>query len=107
MEVMLFRGSLSEVSISGTAQFCRWNALTTEHIFGPIGMAAVLTKCKTITEEVFLITAELLAAKTPEARLESGMLFPAFSDMKVTSNLRFVLSTEPIMNLYHVPRSRF
>ncbi|OAE35301.1 hypothetical protein AXG93_392s1500 [Marchantia polymorpha subsp. ruderalis] len=53
-----------------------------KHIFGPIGMAAVLTKCKTITEEVFLITAELLAAKTPEARLESGMLFPAFSDMK-------------------------
>ncbi|KAL3679572.1 hypothetical protein R1sor_022528 [Riccia sorocarpa] len=45
-------------------------------------MAAVLTKCTTITEEVFLVTAELLAEKTPEARLDSGMLFPAFSDMK-------------------------
>lgn len=49
-------------------------------------MATVLTKCKTITEELFLMTAELLAGITPEARLSSGMLFPAFSDMKVNHN---------------------
>ncbi|CAM6091174.1 unnamed protein product [Calypogeia fissa] len=52
------------------------------YIFGPIGKAAVLTKCKSIPETLFLKTAELLAEKTPEGRLESGMLFPAFSDMK-------------------------
>lgn len=53
------------------------------YIFGPIGKAAVLTKCKEVTEQLFLKTAELLAQYTPEARLDSGMLFPAFSDMKV------------------------
>ncbi|CAM6112028.1 unnamed protein product [Calypogeia fissa] len=52
------------------------------YIFGPIGKAAVLTKCKTISEELFLHTAELLAEFTPMSRLHSGMLFPAFSDMK-------------------------
>ncbi|OAE29551.1 hypothetical protein AXG93_702s1040 [Marchantia polymorpha subsp. ruderalis] len=61
----------------GTAVFA-----SGKHVFGPIGMATVLTKCKTITEELFLMTAELLAGITPEARLSSGMLFPAFSDMK-------------------------
>lgn len=55
----------------------------TVHIFPPIGMAAVLTKCQSISDDVFLETAESLAAKTPEARLASGMLFPAFSDMTV------------------------
>jgi malate dehydrogenase (oxaloacetate-decarboxylating)(NADP+) len=52
------------------------------YIFGPIGKAAVLTKCKAITDQVFLRTAEILAEKTPGSRLASGMLFPAFSDMK-------------------------
>eukprot|EP00246_Nothoceros_aenigmaticus_P018199 TRINITY_DN942_c0_g1_i1.p1 TRINITY_DN942_c0_g1~~TRINITY_DN942_c0_g1_i1.p1 ORF type:complete len:851 (-),score=161.13 TRINITY_DN942_c0_g1_i1:194-2491(-) len=51
------------------------------YIFPPIGLAAVLTKCKSITADVFLETAEALAEKTPAGRLASGMLFPAFSDM--------------------------
>ncbi|KAL2613721.1 hypothetical protein R1flu_025413 [Riccia fluitans] len=45
-------------------------------------MAAVLTKCKMISDELFLTTAELIAGAVSEARLESGMLVPTFSDMK-------------------------
>eukprot|EP00270_Netrium_digitus_P013738 TRINITY_DN459_c0_g3_i2.p1 TRINITY_DN459_c0_g3~~TRINITY_DN459_c0_g3_i2.p1 ORF type:complete len:1056 (-),score=308.06 TRINITY_DN459_c0_g3_i2:222-3335(-) len=52
------------------------------YVFGPIGMAALLTRSKAITDDVFIVTAEALAAKTPESRLSSGMLFPTFSDMK-------------------------
>ncbi|GBG68534.1 hypothetical protein CBR_g3078 [Chara braunii] len=55
------------------------------YVFGPIGMAAVLTKCKCITDGVFLKAADVLGSLTPESRLQSGMLFPAFSDMKVVS----------------------
>lgn len=53
------------------------------HVFGPIGMAAVLTKCSSITDEVFLETSRLLAALTPAEGLAHGRLFPAFSDLKV------------------------
>ncbi|CAI6010995.1 unnamed protein product [Closterium sp. NIES-65] len=55
------------------------------YVFPPIGMAAVLTNCSAITDGVFLEAAEALASKVPESRLASGMLFPAFSDMKVVS----------------------
>lgn len=59
------------------------NHLRSLHIFGPIGMAAVLTKCSSITDDVFLETARLLAALTPQEGLAHGRLFPAFSDLKV------------------------
>eukprot|EP00475_Leptophrys_vorax_P009935 TRINITY_DN1661_c0_g1_i1.p1 TRINITY_DN1661_c0_g1~~TRINITY_DN1661_c0_g1_i1.p1 ORF type:complete len:538 (-),score=36.04 TRINITY_DN1661_c0_g1_i1:183-1796(-) len=55
------------------------------YVFPPIGMAAVITNCSAITDGVFLAAAEALAAKVPESRLASGMLFPAFSDMKVVA----------------------
>lgn len=57
------------------------------HIFGPIGMAAVLTKCSSITDEVFLETSRLLAALTPAEGLAHGRLFPAFGDLKVRGML--------------------
>lgn len=53
------------------------------YIFGPIGMAAVLTKATKISENTFLDAAQILATLTPRDTLESGMLFPTFSDMKV------------------------
>lgn len=56
-------------------------------MFGPIGMAALLTHCKAITDGMFLEAAQVLAELTPESRLASGMLFPAFSDMKVGMEL--------------------
>ncbi|KAL3679573.1 hypothetical protein R1sor_022529 [Riccia sorocarpa] len=45
-------------------------------------MAALLTKCHQITDDVFLETAKVLAGLTPESTLEAGMLFPTISDMK-------------------------
>lgn len=59
----------------------------TPHVFGPIGMAAVLTKCTSITDEVFLETSRLLAALTPAEGLAHGRLFPAFSDLKVCGTI--------------------
>lgn len=61
-------------------------------MFGPIGMAALLTHCKAITDGVFLEAAQVLAELTPGSRLASGMLFPAFSDMKVLSALTLLYS---------------
>ncbi|CAI7729655.1 unnamed protein product [Closterium sp. NIES-53] len=52
------------------------------YVFGPIGMAALLTRCSSITDDVFLSTAEFLAQLTPQAHLDRGMLFPSLSAMK-------------------------
>lgn len=57
------------------------------YVFGPIGMAAVITECRTISDGVFLETAEALARRTPAAAFSSGMLFPSFSDMKEVAPL--------------------
>ena len=56
-------------------------------MFGPIGMAALLTRCRTITDGVFLAAAECLAELTPQDNLDCGMLFPSFSAMKVRGML--------------------
>ena len=61
------------------------------YVFPPIGMAALLTHCSTISDAVFLEAAESLARATPASRLSAGMLFPAFSDMKVRHALPCVL----------------
>lgn len=70
-------------------QFCNATllrfSLTETYVFGPIGQAALLTKCHQITDDVFLETANVLAGLVPESTLESGMLFPTISEMKVGS----------------------
>lgn len=62
--------------------FC-CSSLTASYVFGPIGQAALLTNAKQITDDVFTVAANTLAGLVPESTLESGMLFPTISEMKV------------------------
>lgn len=50
-----------------------------------MGMAALLTHCRQITDDVFLQAAKILAGLTPAKHLETGMLFPTIGEMKVVN----------------------
>ena len=49
------------------------------YIFPAVGHAAILTNCKSISDEVFLVAAEALASMSSDADLRVGLLFPRFS----------------------------
>lgn len=55
------------------------------YVFPAIGHAAMLCGAREITDEVFLLAAEALAGMTTRADLESGMLFPRFSNIRAVS----------------------
>ena len=55
------------------------------YVFPAIGHAAALCHAKEITDEVFLLAAEALAGMTTKEDLESGMLFPRFSNIRNVS----------------------
>lgn len=58
------------------------------YVFPAIGHAASLCRAKAITDDVFLMTAECLAGMTPASDLDSGRLFPRFSNiLKVSCSL--------------------
>ncbi|CAI5521416.1 unnamed protein product [Closterium sp. Naga37s-1] len=76
------------------------------YVFGPIGMAALLTRCSSITDDVFLSTAEFLAQLTPQAHLDRGMLFPSLSAMKVSTRAH-ALPPAPLSPLLPPPPPPF
>lgn len=55
------------------------------YIFPAVGHAAVLTRCREISDDVFLVAAEALASMSSVAQLEQGHLFPAFAGIKAVS----------------------
>eukprot|EP01026_Neomeris_dumetosa_P059819 TRINITY_DN5601_c0_g1_i3.p2 TRINITY_DN5601_c0_g1~~TRINITY_DN5601_c0_g1_i3.p2 ORF type:complete len:391 (-),score=56.89 TRINITY_DN5601_c0_g1_i3:241-1413(-) len=55
------------------------------YIFPSIGHAAVLAKAKSITDQVFLVTAQALAQMTTLEELQEGYLFPPFTVVKEVS----------------------
>uniref|UniRef100_A0A7S0N8P9 Malic enzyme n=1 Tax=Chlamydomonas leiostraca TaxID=1034604 RepID=A0A7S0N8P9_9CHLO len=56
------------------------------YIFPALGYAAVLTQCKSISDECFLVAAETLAGMANSYKvLEEGALFPAFSQIRDVS----------------------
>jgi malate dehydrogenase (oxaloacetate-decarboxylating)(NADP+) len=57
------------------------------YIFPAVGMAAVLTKCSTITDEVFVVAAEALAEMAVMSDVAVGRLFPAFSNIRHVSKV--------------------
>lgn len=54
-------------------------------VFPAVGHAAALCRCREISDEVFLATAEALASMTSLEEVESGLLFPRFSAIKDVS----------------------
>lgn len=50
-----------------------------------MGHAAVITKARTIPNEVFLVAAEALANMTSLEQVQHGYLFPAFSHIRQVS----------------------
>ena len=55
------------------------------YIFPAVGHAAVLARCRQISDDVFLVAAESLASMSSVADLEQGYLFPRFSGIKSVS----------------------
>jgi malate dehydrogenase (oxaloacetate-decarboxylating)(NADP+) len=55
------------------------------YAFPAIGHAAVLCGASAITDEVFLLAAEALAGLTTRQELDTGMLFPRFSNIRDVS----------------------
>lgn len=54
-------------------------------IFPAVGMAVCATCATRITDEMFLVAAQSLAAQLTDAQIKSGMLFPPESDILKTS----------------------
>ncbi|PRW57539.1 NADP malic enzyme [Chlorella sorokiniana] len=55
------------------------------YVFPAIGHAAVLTQCKQISDDVFLVAAETLAEMSSLPEIEQGFLFPRFAGIKTVS----------------------
>ncbi|PSC71198.1 NADP malic enzyme [Micractinium conductrix] len=55
------------------------------YVFPAVGHAAVLTQCKEISDDVFLVAAEALAGMTSVADLQAGHLFPPFAQIRTVS----------------------
>uniref|UniRef100_A0A383VNK3 Malic enzyme n=1 Tax=Tetradesmus obliquus TaxID=3088 RepID=A0A383VNK3_TETOB len=55
------------------------------YVFPAVGHAAVLTRAKTIPNDVFLVAAETLAGMTSLQELRRGFLFPSFSRIREVS----------------------
>jgi malate dehydrogenase (oxaloacetate-decarboxylating)(NADP+) len=52
------------------------------YVFPAVGHAAVLTRCRSIPDAVFLRAAEALAAMSSTQQLREGRLFPPFSEIR-------------------------
>jgi malate dehydrogenase (oxaloacetate-decarboxylating)(NADP+) len=69
------------------------------YIFPAVGFAAVITRCSTIPDAVFLEAAEALGAMSSPQQLAQGRLFPPLSQIreaceKLTAHLaRFMVET--------------
>lgn len=57
------------------------------YIFPAVGHAAVITRCTSITDEVFLEAAAALADMATPQQLQEGRLFPPLSNIRDTSRV--------------------
>ena len=53
--------------------------------FPGIGLGAVVAEARVITDEMFLVASDALAAATPDERLRHGALYPSQSDLRLVS----------------------
>lgn len=61
-----------------------------------MGHAAVLTQCRSLTDEVFVVAAEALSSMTTVQEAAQGRLFPAFQTIRAISKV----SVAPCVTLY-------
>ncbi len=61
--------------------------LPTAYIFPAVGMAALLTHARAISDEAFVVAAEALSQMTTPTELETGRLFPAFDHIRAISKV--------------------
>eukprot|EP00879_Flechtneria_rotunda_P001497 GHRR01001653.1.p1 GENE.GHRR01001653.1~~GHRR01001653.1.p1 ORF type:complete len:385 (+),score=134.68 GHRR01001653.1:1139-2293(+) len=57
------------------------------YIFPAVGYAAVLARSKEITDEMFVLSAEVLSQMTDMQELEQGRLFPPFQNIRAISKV--------------------
>lgn len=55
------------------------------YIFPGVGLGAVACQARTITDQMFLVAAQTLAAQVSEADLEHGTLYPPLADIRAVS----------------------
>jgi malate dehydrogenase (oxaloacetate-decarboxylating)(NADP+) len=55
------------------------------YIFPAIGMAALATEAKRVTDEMFIVAAKAVAEQVSEAALETGLIYPPQSNMLAAS----------------------
>ncbi|KAF5834929.1 hypothetical protein DUNSADRAFT_8156 [Dunaliella salina] len=79
-------GNASQLTPTGDSILVRPAQANNAYVFPALGHAAVLTRCSSISDEAFLVSAEALAAMAdPKMVLREGALFPPFSKIKDTS----------------------
>jgi malic enzyme len=54
-------------------------------VFPGVGLGAVVAETRRISDEMFLLAAEALAAAVPDERLAAGALYPALSSIREVS----------------------